>query len=37
MFIIDALRKHVEAICFKYGFRKVMTPHLTKIDLYEIS
>jgi threonyl-tRNA synthetase len=35
--IIDELRKHVEKICSNYGFKKVMTPHLTKIDLFKIS
>lgn len=35
--IIDALRNHIEEVCRQYGFQKVMTPHLTKIDLYEIS
>lgn len=35
--IIDELRKHIEGVCGRYGFSKVMTPHLTKIDLYEVS
>lgn len=35
--IIDELQKHVEAVCRKYGFEKVSTPHLAKIDLYEKS
>ena len=35
--IIDELQKRVEKICRDYGFGKVSTPHLTKIDLYEIS
>lgn len=35
--IIDELKKHIEKTCAKYGFKKVMTPHLAKIDLYEIS
>ena len=35
--IIEELKKRVEEICRKYGFEKVMTPHLAKIDLYEIS
>ena len=35
--IIDELKKHIETICYKYGFEKVMTPHLAKIDLYETS
>ncbi len=35
--IIDELRNHIESICRSYGFKKVMTPHLAKIELYEIS
>lgn len=35
--IIDELQKEVEKICRGYGFQKVKTPCLTKIDLYEIS
>lgn len=35
--IIDELRSHVEKVCRNYGFSKVMTPHLTKIDLFEVS
>jgi len=35
--IIDELKKHIEEVCRSYGFEKVMTPHLAKIDLYEIS
>lgn len=35
--MIDELRNHIENVCRKYGFEKVMTPHLAKIDLYEIS
>ncbi|MCK4539854.1 threonine--tRNA ligase [Candidatus Parcubacteria bacterium] len=35
--ILDELQKRVEEICRNYGFGKVATPHLTKIDLYEIS
>ncbi len=35
--IIDELRNHIEKVCRGYGFEKVMTPHLAKIDLYEIS
>jgi len=35
--IIDELKKHIEAVCRQYGFEKVMTPHLAKIDLYELS
>lgn len=37
MMIIDELRNHIETVCRKYGFLKVMTPHLAKIDLYEAS
>ncbi|MFH1611837.1 MAG: threonine--tRNA ligase [bacterium] len=35
--IIDELQKHIESVCRRYGFEKVMTPHLAKIDLYELS
>jgi threonyl-tRNA synthetase len=35
--IIDELQREVERICRSYGFQKVKTPHLAKIDLYEIS
>ena len=35
--IIDELQKHVESICRSYGFQKVSTPHLAKIDLFEKS
>ncbi len=35
--IKEALQKEVEKICRGYGFEKVSTPHLAKIDLYEIS
>lgn len=35
--IKEELQKHVEKICRDYGFEKVSTPHLAKIDLYEIS
>ncbi|MFA7377789.1 MAG: threonine--tRNA ligase [Patescibacteria group bacterium] len=37
MVIIDELRNHIETVCRRYGFEKVMTPHLAKIDLYELS
>ncbi|MFA5000436.1 MAG: threonine--tRNA ligase [Patescibacteria group bacterium] len=37
MVIIEELKKHIEAVCRRYGFEKVMTPHLAKIDLYELS
>jgi len=33
----ELLQKKVESICKNYGFQKVMTPHLAKIRLYEIS
>lgn len=35
--IIEELKKEIENVCRKYGFEKVITPHLTKIDLYKIS
>jgi len=35
--IIDELKNFIESICRKYGFEKVMTPHLAKIGLYETS
>jgi len=35
--IIDELKKEIEKICSAYGFEKVMTPHLAKIELYELS
>lgn len=35
--IIDELRKEIEKICASYGFQKVMTPHLAKIKLYQLS
>jgi len=35
--IIDELRKHIEKVCAGYGFKKVMTPHLAKIELYKLS
>ncbi len=35
--VIDELKKKVEEICENYGFQKVLTPHLAKIDLYELS
>ncbi len=33
----EELQKHVEKVCKRYGFQKVITPHLAKIDMYEIS
>ncbi len=35
--IIDELKNHIEKVCHSYGFEKVMTPHLAKLELYEIS
>ncbi|MCD4760824.1 threonine--tRNA ligase [bacterium] len=35
--IKEELQKYIEEICYKYGFQKVMTPHLAKIELFEIS
>lgn len=35
--ILEELQKHIEQVCRGYGFEKVRTPHLAKIDLYEIS
>ena len=35
--IIDKLREKIERICREYGYEKVMTPHLAKIDLFKIS
>lgn len=35
--IKEELQKHIEKVCRNYGFEKVMTPHLSKIELYEIS
>ncbi|MDA3815519.1 MAG: threonine--tRNA ligase [Patescibacteria group bacterium] len=35
--IIEELKKAVEETCRKYGFEKVITPHLAKIDLYKTS
>lgn len=35
--IIEELKKHVEKICRAYGFQKVSTPAMAKIDLYETS
>lgn len=35
--IIDELRNFIENINKRYGFKKVMTPHLAKIEMYEIS
>jgi len=33
----EELQKEVEKICRNHGFKKVSTPHLAKIELYEIS
>lgn len=35
--IKEELQKEVERICRNFGFEKVATPHLTKIELYDIS
>ena len=35
--IKEELQKHIEKVCRGYGFQKVCTPHLAKIDLYEKS
>ncbi len=35
--IKDELQKHIEKVCRSYGFQKVSTPHLAKIELYEKS
>ncbi|MDD5606734.1 MAG: threonine--tRNA ligase [Candidatus Pacebacteria bacterium] len=35
--LIEELKKNIESICKYYGFEKVITPHLAKIDLYKIS
>ena len=35
--IIEELKKRVEKICRQFGYEKVMTPHLAKLELYEIS
>jgi len=33
----EELQKRVEEICRNYGFQKVFTPHLAKIELYKLS
>jgi threonyl-tRNA synthetase len=35
--IIDELQRHIEAVCRKYGFEKVKTPHMAKRILFETS
>lgn len=35
--IKEELQRHIESVCHSYGFQKVSTPHLAKIDLYEKS
>ncbi|MCF7906942.1 threonine--tRNA ligase [Patescibacteria group bacterium] len=35
--IIEQLKKEIEKVCAGYGFEKVMTPHLAKIELYQLS
>ncbi len=33
----EELQKHIEGICRKYGFQKVSTPSLAKVELFETS
>lgn len=35
--IKEELQKHIEGICRQYGFEKVSTPSLAKVELFEIS
>ena len=35
--IMDELQKYVEKLCSQYGFQKISTPAMAKIDLYDIS
>lgn len=35
--MIDLLQEKIEKICSEYGFEKVLTPHLAKIDLFKLS
>jgi len=35
--MIDLLQHKVEKICSEFGFEKVLTPHLAKIDLFKLS
>ncbi len=35
--VIDILQQKIEKICKEYGFDKVSTPHLAKIDLFKLS
>ncbi len=35
--IKDELQKHIEKVCRDFGFEKVSTPALAKIDLYKLS
>lgn len=35
--IRDELQKHIENVWRKYGFEKVCTPHLAKVDLFQCS
>lgn len=35
--IIEELKKEIEEICRGYGFEKVITPHLAKMKMYELS
>ncbi len=35
--VINELKRKIEEICENYGFQRVLTPHLAKIELYEKS
>lgn len=35
--LIDQLQNHIEKICYQYGFRKVISPHIAKERLYQLS
>ncbi len=35
--IIEELKKHVETLCRNFGFQKISTPGVAKLDLFEIS
>lgn len=35
--IKEEVQKYIEEICREYGFEKVMTPHIAKIKLFELS
>ncbi len=36
-FIKERLQERIESVCRGYGFEKVITPHIAKIDIYRIS